>query len=151
DVAPFVDAELNRRFAGRAQRRAEDPDGLRAAWAALERTWAVTLDRVAAMPSGCRDVSVDGEWSFTQTLRHLVLATDMWLGRGIMELEQPFHPLGLRGGSDGGFDMSVFTTDRGASPPRSYVVAFFSLTTVVGPFHEVHMSPTRVYLFFRIP
>jgi uncharacterized protein YjbI with pentapeptide repeats len=36
DVAPFVDAELNRRFPGRAQRRAEDPDGLRAAWAALE-------------------------------------------------------------------------------------------------------------------
>ena len=111
DVAPFVDAELNRRFAGRAERRAEDPDGLRAAWAALERAWAATLERAAAMPAGTVDVSVDGEWSFTQTLRHLVLATDVWLGRGIMELEQPFHPLGLRGGSGGGFDMSVFTTD----------------------------------------
>jgi DinB superfamily/Pentapeptide repeats (8 copies) len=112
DVAPFVDAELNRRFPGRAERRAEDPDGLRAAWAALDRTWAATLERAAAMPAGTVDISVDGEWSFAQTLRHLVLATDMWLGRGIMELEQPFHPLGLRdGGSDGGFDMSVFATD----------------------------------------
>jgi hypothetical protein len=112
DVAPFVDAELNRRFPGRAERRATDPDGLRAAWAALERTWAATLQRAAAMPAGTVDISVDGEWSFAQTLRHLVLATDMWLGRGIMELEQPFHPLGLRdSGSDDGFDMSVFTTD----------------------------------------
>ncbi len=99
DVAPFVDAELNRRFPGRAERRAEDPDGLRAAWAALERTWAATLDRVAAMPAGTVDISVGGEWSFAQTLRHLVHATDMWLGRGILELEQPFHPLGLTDGA----------------------------------------------------
>ena len=110
DVIPFVEAELNARFPGRAERRAEDPEGLRAAWAAVERTWAVTLDRVAALPSGWRDVSVDGEWSFTQTLRHLVLATDMWLGRAILENEQPFHPLGLAytGAEDNGMDMSVF-------------------------------------------
>ncbi|MEV0718456.1 DinB family protein [Asanoa sp. NPDC050611] len=101
DVAPFVDAELNRRFPGRAERRAADPNGLRAAWAALERTWAATLDRAAAAPAGTVDISVAGEWSFAQTLRHLVLATDMWLGQAIMELEQPFHPLGLR---DGSFD-----------------------------------------------
>lgn len=112
DVTPFVDAELNRRFPGRALRRAEDPSGLRAAWAALERTWAATLERAAAMPAGATDISVDGEWSFAQTLRHLVLATDMWLGRAVWEVGQPFHPLGLMNdGDDGNFDMSVFTTD----------------------------------------
>ncbi|MCF4121687.1 DinB family protein [Antribacter sp. KLBMP9083] len=112
DVIPFVDAELNRRFPGRANRHAEDPDGLRAAWAALERTWAATLERVAAMPAGTVDVSVDGEWSFAQTLRHLVLATDMWLGRAILDLGQPFHPIGqIDDGSAGedGLDMSIFT------------------------------------------
>jgi len=31
DVAPLVEAELNRRFPGRADRRTGDPDGLRAA------------------------------------------------------------------------------------------------------------------------
>src|SRR5262249_15611859 len=31
DVAPFVEAELNQRFPGRAERRAADPDGLLAA------------------------------------------------------------------------------------------------------------------------
>ncbi len=96
DVVPYVAAELNRRFPGRAEQRAEDPDGLRAAWAALETTWEATLERVAAMPPGTVDISVDGEWSFAQTLRHLVLATDTWLGRGILGLEQPYHPLGLR-------------------------------------------------------
>jgi len=111
-VIPFVEAELNRRFPGRAGRRAGDPDGLRAAWAALERTWAGTLERVAAMPPGTVDVSVGGEWSFAQTLRHLVLATDMWLGRAILEVEQPFHPIGLADTDTevDGLDMSIFAT-----------------------------------------
>jgi hypothetical protein len=111
DVIPLVEAELNRRFPGRAERRATDPDGLRAAWTALERTWAATLERVAAMPAGTVDVSVGGEWSFAQTLRHLVLATDAWLGRAILEIEQPFHPIGQAGpgAADDGLDMSIFT------------------------------------------
>jgi hypothetical protein len=95
DVTPFVDAELNRRFPGRAERRAGDPEGLRAAWATVQRTWAATLERVASMPAGTVDVPVGGEWSFAQTLRHLVHATDVWLRKGILEIEQPFHPLGL--------------------------------------------------------
>lgn len=112
DVIPFVEAELDRRFPGRAERRAKDPDGLRAAWAALERTWAATLERVAAMPADTVDVSVGGEWSFAQTLRHLVLATDVWLGKAILEIEQPFHPIGLTdsGTEDDGPDRSIFAT-----------------------------------------
>jgi DinB superfamily/Pentapeptide repeats (8 copies) len=112
DVIPLVEAELNRRFPGRADRRAGDPAGLRAAWAKLERTWKATLERVEAMPADTVDVSVGGEWSFAQTLRHLVLATDAWLGRGILEIEQPFHPIGNAGAGaeDDGLDMSMFTT-----------------------------------------
>src|SRR5215471_17049248 len=111
DVIPLVEAELNRRFPGRAQRRAGDPDGLRAAWAMLERTWAATLERVAAMPAGTVEVSVAGEWSFAQTLRHLVMATDAWLGRSILGIEQPFHPIGQPNAEyeTDGNDMSVFT------------------------------------------
>jgi hypothetical protein len=121
DVIPFVEAELNRRFPGRADRRAGDPDGLRTAWAALERTWSATLERVAAMPAGTVDVSVGGEWSFAQTLRHLVLATDMWLGRAILEVDQPFHPIGLvdTGTEADGFDMSILAM---ATPSYSDVL-----------------------------
>jgi uncharacterized protein YjbI with pentapeptide repeats len=112
DVIPLVEAELNRRFPGRAGRRATDPDGLRAAWVALERTWVATLERVAAMPAGTPDIPVDGEWSFAQTLRHLVMATDAWLGRAILHIEQPFHPIGQPNAEyeTDGNDMSVFST-----------------------------------------
>jgi hypothetical protein len=112
DVIPLLEAELDRRFPGRSDRRARDPVGLRAAWQALERTWAATLDRVATMPAGTVDESVDGEWSFAQTLRHLVMATDVWLGRAVLEIEQPFHPIGQAGpeAEADGLDMSVFST-----------------------------------------
>jgi uncharacterized ferritin-like protein (DUF455 family) len=112
DVAPLVEAELNRRFPGRADRRAGAPDALRAAWAKLEEAWAATLERVAAMPAGTVDVSVDGEWSFAQTLRHLVMATDTWLRGAVLEVEQPFHPIGQPNAEyeTDGNDMSVFST-----------------------------------------
>lgn len=112
DVVAFVEAELDRRFPGRAQRFAPDPDGLREAWAVLQRTWDATLERAAGMPAGSVDVSVDGEWSFAQTLRHLVLATDTWLGKAVLRLDQPFHPLGLldAGTAGNGTDLTVFTT-----------------------------------------
>jgi hypothetical protein len=112
DVVPLVEAELNRRFPGRADRRAGDPNGLRAAWAMLERTWTATLERVEAMPAGAVDASVGGEWSFAQTLRHLIMATDVWLGRAIQGTEQPFHPIGQPNAEyeTDGNDMSVFTT-----------------------------------------
>jgi hypothetical protein len=95
DVVPFVEAELDRRFPGRSERRAEDPDGLRAAWAKLERAWEAAVERAGAMPPGTVDVSVDGEWSFAQTLRHLVFATDLWLGQAVLNLERPVHPIGV--------------------------------------------------------
>jgi hypothetical protein len=121
DVAPFVEAELNRRFPGRADRRAPDPDGLREAWATVQNTWAATLQRVAAMPAGTVDKSVGGEWSFAQTLRHLVMATDLWLGRAILEIAQPFHPIGqpIAEYEAEGNDMSIFTT---ATPPYTEVL-----------------------------
>lgn len=114
DVVGFVDTELNRRFPGREQRQAGDPDGLRSAWAALQRAWAAVLERVASMPDGTSDISVDGEWSFAQTLRHLVLATDMWFGRAIEKSEHPFHPLGLMDSDTAGdgWDLSVFSADQ---------------------------------------
>jgi hypothetical protein len=111
DVVPFVDAELDRRFPGRELRRAEDPDGLRAAWAALEVAWDAALERAAAMPVGSVDASVGGEWSFAQTLRHLVMATDTWLRKAVLEVDEPYHPIGQPNAEyemDGG-DPSTFS------------------------------------------
>lgn len=112
DVVPYVEAELDRRFPGRADRRASDPEGLRAAWAALQRTWTVTVARAAAMPAGTVEVSVDGEWSFAQTLRHLIMATDTWLRGAVLRIERPFHPIGQPNAEyrTDGYDMSVFAS-----------------------------------------
>jgi hypothetical protein len=79
------------------------------------------LERVEAMPAGTVDVPVGGEWSFAQTLRHLVLATDMWLGRAILGIERPFHPIGLvyAGAEEDGLDMTAFTT---VNPPYAEVL-----------------------------
>lgn len=110
DVVPFVEAELDRRFPGRAHRRAADPAGLRDAWAAVERAWAATLARVAQLPPGSVDVCVDGEWSFAQTLRHLVMATDTWLRGAVLRIERPYHPIGQPHAEyeTDGYDLSVF-------------------------------------------
>jgi len=120
DVTAFVDAELDRRFPGREQRAASDPDGLCRTWSALQASWQATMDRVADMPEGTVDISVDGEWSFAQTLRHLVMATDTWLGSAILNREQPYHPLGQPHAEyeTDGYDMAVFTT---ASPSYAQV------------------------------
>ena len=88
EVAPLIEAELDRRHPERAVLRATTRAG-------IEAMWASTVERVASMPDGTIDVSVDGEWSFIQTLRHLLLATDAWLGKAIFERDKPFHPLGL--------------------------------------------------------
>lgn len=116
DVVPFVEAELDQRFPGRGLRHADDPAGLRTAWASVERAWATAVDRARSMPAGSVDVSVDGEWSFAQTLRHLVFATDAWLGKAILRLPRPFHPFGQPHAEyeTDGYDMSLFTTEQPA-------------------------------------
>jgi hypothetical protein len=136
DVASYVDTELDRRFPGRSQRRADSPEGLRAAWRALQDTWSATLARAAALPSTTVDVSVDGEWSLAETLRHLVMATDTWLGRAVLDLEQPYHPHGLANAEaeEDGLDLSVFAT----TPPTydEVLAARADRVRLVGDFLE---------------
>lgn len=113
DVAPLVEAELNRRFPGREQRRADDPAGLQAAWTAVEQAWAGAIERASAMPVGTVDQSVAGEWTFAQTLRHLVMATDTWLRGAVLRMDRPFHPIGqpnVEYDTDG-HDPSVFAIE----------------------------------------
>ncbi|WP_211331423.1 DinB family protein [Flaviflexus salsibiostraticola] len=108
DVIPLVDAELNRRFPGRELTRAHAPEDLRRAWAALEATWSATVAQALSLPESALAESVDDEWSFSQTLRHLVFATDIWLGRAILGSDD-FHPLGLEPVDD------VVADDEGVS------------------------------------
>lgn len=95
EVAPLVDAELNRLHPERAKLRATSPEGLREAWSEVESFWGATMRRARALPRAEQHRSVGGEWSFVQTLRHLVFVTDAWLGRAVLGRPEPFHPIGL--------------------------------------------------------
>ncbi len=110
DVVPLVEAELNRQFPGRELQYAQAPEGLREGWVAVQAAWETT---VAGTPRGLVDSHVEEEWSLAQTLRHLVLATDAWLGAGILKEPQPFHEIGqiFTGAADMGFDLSIFRVD----------------------------------------
>jgi hypothetical protein len=95
EVAPLISAEMDRRHPERARLFARDPAGLRAAWSTLEAMWEATTDRARALPDDLRRARVDDEWSFMETLRHLVFATDSWISRVILGDARPYHPLAL--------------------------------------------------------
>ena len=79
------------------QLRAADPEGLADAWAMIEDRWSGTIARARELPGSALHEQVDGEWSFVQTQRHLVLAADCWLRRMVKGMSHPYHPWGLGG------------------------------------------------------
>ena len=83
--------------AERVRLKATDPEGLADAWAMIEDLWSGTVARARKLPEPALHEQVDGEWSFVQTQRHLVLATDCWLRRMVKGIARPYHPWGLGG------------------------------------------------------
>ena len=106
DVVPLVEAELDRRYPDRAKMRPADADGYRQAWEILARLWQQTVDRARGMDPDLLHERVDDEWSFLETLRHLVFADDIWVGRMLSDEPGTFHPLGVP---------PTDTTDAGAA------------------------------------
>ena len=92
DVTAYVN-ERDPWYPLRAMLRPSTPEGMRATWAALEDEWAKTITRALALPEDTLHESVNDEWSFVQTLRHLVFAMDKWFTAPI--LGGGFHPIGL--------------------------------------------------------
>jgi hypothetical protein len=147
DVVPFVDAELNRQFPGRELQKSQTPEGLRDGWVAVQAAWETM---VTSTPRELVDAHVEDEWSLSQTLRHLVLATDAWLHGAIMRMEQPFHEIGLifAGAAEMGFDMSIFRTDAPAfgdilavRAERQQMVTDFLATATLGLLAEERDNP----------
>jgi uncharacterized protein YjbI with pentapeptide repeats len=95
DIGPLVTAELDRRYPYRAKMRPTDPAGFREAWNVVERLWSQTVERARRLDPELLHESVGGEWSFIETLRHLVFATDSWIRRAILGDPSPWDPLDL--------------------------------------------------------
>jgi hypothetical protein len=121
DIAPLVEAELNRRDPERAKMRPSDVDGFKEAWAILQRLWVGTIETARSMPAEALHTSVDGEWSFIQTLRHLNFATAAWVGRMILGDPSPWHPLDLPWDEAPGWEGIPW--DRAARPTLDEVLA----------------------------
>ncbi|WP_432939276.1 DinB family protein [Kribbella sp. CA-253562] len=99
DVTAYVEAELDRQYPTRVlARQAESVDDYRAAWAAVETLWQETLDRARKLPEAKLHERVADEWSFVETHRHLLFASDAWFGNAVLEEESPYHPLGYPAG-----------------------------------------------------
>src|SRR3954468_4437461 len=121
DVAPLVEAELDRRHPERGLLRSSTVGGAREAWAFVESMWAATTARAAALPDADRHRSVDDEWSFVQTLRHLVFVTDAWFSHAVLGEARPYHPAGLVAGFMEGAE--AYGIDPAAGPSFDEVVA----------------------------
>lgn len=88
--------------------RADMLEGL----ALLDAAWASTIADASALPPEALHEQVDGEFSFVQTLRHVVFAIDKWFM--VPVLGEPFEPMGLP--NTGSLDFPWPGLDRDASP-----------------------------------
>jgi hypothetical protein len=96
----------------RGMLRPTDREGLVASIDAIDAAWNDTIADARALPDAQRHESVGGEWSFVQTLRHLVFGIDKWFTHPV--LHGPFHPIGLP--NTGSIDVPWPGIDRGADP-----------------------------------
>jgi hypothetical protein len=117
DVTDYVN-ERDRWYPLRAMVRAADPEGARAAWAALEQTWAATIARANHLTDVQRHERVDGQWSFVETLRHLLFAMDKWFTAPI--LGEGLHPIGIP--NSGSSDFPWPDLDRDTVPSHDEVL-----------------------------
>jgi hypothetical protein len=118
DVTDYVN-ERDEWFVLRSTLHPTEPDRMREGWQAFLAAWEAAIERAQALPDRQRHASVDGEWSFVQTVRHVVFATDKWFT--VPVLAGDFHPLGLP--NTGSLDFGWPGVDIGAEPTFDDAVA----------------------------
>jgi hypothetical protein len=118
DVTDYVN-ERDPWYPLRAMLRPTTPEDMRATWSALEAEWSSTIGRAQALRDDQLHESVNGEFSFVETIRHLVFAMDKWFTAPI--LGEPFHPMGLP--NRGSVDFPWPGLDYGLQPSVSEALA----------------------------
>jgi DinB superfamily len=101
------------------------PEGFRDAWTLIEATWAATTQRAWALPPNVLTTRVNGEWSFVETLRHLIFATDSWVRRTIMSESDAYYPAGIphdEAADEDGIDVRIWGIDVTARPSLDEVL-----------------------------
>jgi hypothetical protein len=93
-ATPERDA-LDRRHPERLKLRPRDIGALREALDVVDQMWAPTIERAKQHPAQMLHERVDGEYSFVETLRHLLFAWDAWLTRMVLRVPNAYHPWGV--------------------------------------------------------
>ena len=95
EVAPLIRQEMDRRYPERTKLRPASAAGVGEAWLVIEQLWAATKARAAALPEATLHERVDDEWSFLETLRHLVFVIDVWISGRVLGRSGHHHPFGV--------------------------------------------------------
>jgi hypothetical protein len=95
EVAPLIDAETTRTYPERARLTPHDAAGVRDAWSVIESLWATTRERASALPESTLRERVDDEWSFLETLRHLIFVTDSWIAGRVLGRTNQFDSFAM--------------------------------------------------------
>ncbi|MGA0863163.1 MAG: DinB family protein [Ilumatobacteraceae bacterium] len=156
DVTDHVNAH-DRWYPLRAMLEPQTAEACRDAWTRVSTEWNGLVERAAGMPGAALLESVDGEWSFRDTLRHLVFVRDKWfagplLGRsrftafglpntGSRDLDWPGLDLSLeppveevlahRGRQNEEFSEWLQTSDFSSLPPESQVLENGAMPTMM--------------------
>lgn len=93
DVTDYVN-EHDRWWPLRNNLSPNSVDGLRESWAALSMEWRDFLNRVSTTDESLVHASVNGEWTLTETVRHLIFAMDKWFTMPILGFSS-FSAMGL--------------------------------------------------------
>jgi hypothetical protein len=123
DVTAFVAAELDRRHPERVQlKEMQTADDYRAMWTTIERLWSDTVARAERLPEPALAERVRDEWSFVETLRHLVFITDAWASRTVLDEPMPYHRLGVPQTAYSPVDAAALGIDLDAHPSFAEVM-----------------------------
>jgi len=124
DVTEYVGAELDRRYPERVQlREMQTANDFRAMWDTIEQLWSATTARARELPEAALHDRVDEEWSFAETLRHLIFITDAWARRTVLDEPNPYHPIGLTQTAYPAAEAAALGIDVGANPSLDEVLA----------------------------
>jgi hypothetical protein len=92
-------------------------------WDTIEGLWAQATERAGRLPATALAEQVAEEWSFEQTLRHLVFITDAWARRTVLDEPMPYHPLGLPQSWYPLADAAALGIDLAAQPGYAEILA----------------------------
>lgn len=124
EVSGFVETELDRRHPERVQLHdVATAADFRAMWDTIEGLWSDAVARAQRLGEPACQERVEDEWSFVETLRHLIFITDAWAARTVADEPMPYHRLGITQTAYPPADAAALGIDADARPSFAEVLA----------------------------